>query len=283
MRSLVEQVSTVLLLADYYKDELEQKLLDAKSIAKYRQQLTFFCEWLAGREPSAKLGRLFLAELRRNGYSRASIHSYYAAIRPFLRWLKIDFTLKLKKVKRLPQYHTRDEFERILDTIAKRKDNWAAKNKQRDLLIFKVLAHTGLRKSELLALRCQDIKGGYLFVLRGKGEKQRAIPLTNKLRAKINEYIQQKELAPADRLFPLEKTRLGVIVRGWGLKAGIKGISPQQLRHYFATRLIELGAELRKVQELLGHADISTTAIYLDVVPHHLKETVELLEEDESD
>lgn len=279
VKSLESQLLSIITLGAYCR-QLQIKDLSPASIEKYTQQLSSFCDWLGEREPSADLAELFLADLRQKGYSRASIRAYYAAIRPFLKHFGIEFNLKLKKVKRLPQYHTRDEFVRILDTIAKRKDNWAAKNKRRDLLIFKVLAFTGVRRSELLSVRCQDIKECYLFIREGKGEKQRVIPLTNKLCEEVDNYIQWARLAPADRLFPLSKTRLGVIVRGYASKAGIEGITPHQLRHYFATRLVERGARLRSIQELLGHGDISTTAIYLDVVPSHLKETVELLEEE---
>lgn len=282
MRSLESQLLTVITLGDYC-EQLQVKDLSPASIEKYKQQLSFFCDWLGEREPSADLAKLFLANLRQKGYNRASIRSYYAAIRPFLQYLEIEFNLKLKKIKRLPQYHTRDEFERVLDTIAERKDNWAAKNKRRDLLIFKFLAFTGVRRSELLSVRCQDIKECYLFIRQGKGEKQRVIPLTKKLCEEVNDYIHWAKLSPSNQLFPLSKTRLCAIVRGYAAKAGIKDITPHQLRHYFATRLIEKGARLRSIQELLGHEDISTTAIYLDVVPYHLKETVELLEEDESD
>ena len=76
------------------------------------------------------------------------------------------------------------------------------------------------------------------------------------------------------------KNRLDRMVRESAVKAGLADITPHQLRHCFATWLVERGAEVRKVQELLGHADISTTAMYLDVIPRHLKATIELLEDE---
>lgn len=280
MRSLQDQLSSVVLLADYCWQELElKKELAPLTIAKYKQQLTFFCNWLEGREPSAELGALFIAELRQKGYSRASIRLYYAAIRPFLYWLEIPFDLKLKKIKRLPSYHSHNEFERLLDIVRQRKDNWATKNQQRDLLILKTFALTGIRKTELLSIRCQDINECYLFIHHGKGDKPGVVPLKKTLYAQLTDYIKQKNLAPVDRIFPLSPTRLGVIVRGYAAKAGV-GFTPHQLRHLFATSLIEKGAHIGQVQELLRHDDPSTTALYLDVVPAHLKETVELLEDD---
>jgi len=280
VRPLQDQLSTIALLADYCQQELETKRdLEPLSIAKYKQQLTLFCNWLGERDPSGELATLFLAELRQQSYSRSSIRSYYAAIRPFLKWRGIEFKLKLKKIRRLPHYHTKDEFDRLIQAIAQRQDTWA-KNKERDILIIKTLGNTGLRRSELLALNCQDIKQGFLFVYHGKGERDRVIPLIKSLNAGLNDYINKNHLAPADRLFSIGPNRLARMIREAAARAGLSGITAHQLRHYFATSLVERGAELRKVQELLGHEDISSTAIYLDVVPGHLRSTVELLEDE---
>jgi integrase/recombinase XerD len=279
-RSLQEQLSTIALLADYCQQELETKKdLAPLTISKYKQQLNFFCKWLGEREPSAQMGALFLSELRQNGYSRPSIHLYYAAIRPFLYWLKMPFDLKLKKIKRLPLYHTKEEFDRLIQGITQRQDTWA-KNKKRDTLIIKTLAYSGLRRSELLSLRCQDIKGEFLFVYHAKGNHDRVIPLIKSLKNQITSYIAENHLLPADKLFAIGPNRLDRMIREAAARAGLANITAHQLRHFFATRLIEKGAELRKVQELLGHADISTTALYIDVVPWHLKQTVKLLEDE---
>lgn len=278
-RPLQEQLSAIVLLQDYYSQNLELKDLEPVSIQKYKQQLTLFCDWLGEREPSAELAKVFLSELRQKDYSRASIHAYYAALRPFLHWLKIPLDLKLKKVKHLPGYHTKEEFDRLIQAIAERQDTWA-KNKERDILIVRTLAYTGLRRSELLSLRCQHIKGEFLFIYQAKGSKDRVIPLTKSLKNELTNYVKKNHLLPADRLFPLGPNRLARMIREAGARAGLANITPHQLRHYFATRLIERGAEIRKVQELLGHQDISTTALYIDVVPGHLKQTIELLEDE---
>jgi len=279
-RSMQEQISTIALLSEYCREELQRKRdLAPLSISKYKQQLTLFCDWLGDREPSAELAILFLSELREQGYSRASIHAYYAAVKPFLNWRGIEFKLKLKKVKRLPHYHTKDEVDRLIQAIGDRQDSWT-KNKERDMLIIKTLAYTGLRRSELLALKCQDIKQGFLFVYKGKGERDRVIPLIRGLNAKLNDYISKGHLAPGDRLFPIGPNRVARMIREAAARAGLANITAHQLRHFFATRLVEKGAEIQKVQELLGHEDISSTVIYLDVVPTHLKLTVELLEDE---
>jgi len=275
---LTAKVSRTVLLSLYEKEFLQELELSHASIAKYKQQVTTFCEWLGQREPSAELAKSFLIQLKTSGYSNASIRSYYAAIKPFLKWLHIEFKQKIKKEKRLPRYHARGELDRLIQAIANRKDSWA-KNAERDILIVKVLAYTGIRRSELLSLKCQDIANGFLFVRQGKGKKDRVIPLVKSLQPEITNYINRHNLAPIDRLFPLSTNRLDRIVRESADRAGLSGITPHQLRHAFATWLTERGAEIRKVQELLGHEDISTTAIYLDVIPSHLKSTVELLED----
>jgi integrase/recombinase XerD len=279
-RSLLDQISTIALIDDYCKNELELKReLSPLSIVKYKQQLSFFCDWLGERKPSAELGALFISELRQSGYKNTSVHSYYAAIRPFLYWLNIPFDLKLKKIRRLPRYHTKDEFDRLIQSIAERHDAWA-KNKERDILIVKTLAYTGLRRSELLSLRCQDIKGEFLFIYHAKGNRDRVIPLNQTLKKDLSNYTTSRHLLPADRLFAIGPNRLDRMIRDSAARAGLTNITPHQLRHFFATRLVEKGAEVRKVQELLGHEDITSTAIYLDVVPGHLKQTIELLNDD---
>ena len=279
MRSLQDQISTLIRLADYYKQDLLLKDLSPVTIAKYRQQLTSFCDWLGEREPSIDLAKLFFSELRQKGYKTATIRSYYAALSPYFAYLHMPLKLKLKKEKHLPRYHTQDEFNRLIQAIADRQDNWA-KNKERDILIVKTLAFTGLRRSELLSLRCEDIKGNFVFVSRGKGGRDRVIPLIASLRAELSAYIDRNHLAPGDRCFPIGPNRLARMIREAAAKAGLKHITPHGLRHYFATMLVARGAQLRAVQELMGHEDISTTAIYLDVIPAHLTSTIKLLEEE---
>lgn len=264
---------------DFYLKQVGLEDLTPATLRLRQGQLSIFHAWLADREPSADAARLFLAELRNKGYRRNTLRSYYHALKPYLAYLEIPFKVKFKTERRLPRYHSRDDLARILDVIARRDDKWAAL-KKRDRLIFRTLAMSGLRRAELLALRCRDVKEGYLFVYRGKGDKDRVAPISRKLSLEILDYIRERGVEPSDRLFPLGKTRLDTLVKGYARKAGIDDLTPHGLRHYFATRLLELRADLRHVQELLGHADISTTAIYLDVIPEHLRQTVELLEEE---
>jgi len=273
-----KQISDQVVL-DFYLKQLQLEDLTPATLRLRQRQVTIFQAWLADREPSADAAKLFLAELRNKGYQRNTLRSWYHAVKPYLAYLEIPFKVRIKKDKRLPRYHSREDLARIFAVISARDDKWAAL-KKRDRLIIRTLALSGLRRSELLALRCRDVKEGYLFVYRGKGDKDRVAPIPRKLSLELLDYIRESGVEPSSRLFPMGKSRLDSMVKNYALKAGIDDLTPHGLRHYFATRLLELRANLRNVQELLGHADISTTAIYLDVIPEHLRQTVELLEEE---
>jgi site-specific recombinase XerD len=265
--------------ASVYLEQLKLLDITTATFNNRRQRLRIFHAWLGDRELSPETAKLFLAELRQKGYARGTVRCYYYTLKPYFVYLEMPFKVRIKGGRRLPRYHSREDIVRILDAISARDDKWA-ELKTRDRLIFRTLAMSGLRRSELLALRCRDVKEGYLFVYRGKGDKDRVAPIPRKFSHEILDYIREGELGPADRLFPIGRARLDALVKGYALKAGIDDLSTHSLRHYFATRLLELGADIRKVQELLDHADISTTAIYLDVIPLHLRQAVELLEEE---
>lgn len=273
-----KQIAWVVAL-DLYLEQLGLEDIVPATLRLRRGQLRHYHRWLGDREPSAETARLFLAELRANGYQRDTLRSYYYALRPYLAYLEIPLKMRFKREKRLPRYHSREDIARILDIIAGRDDRWS-KLKKRDRLIFRTLALSGLRRAELLALKCRDVKEGYLFVYRGKGDKDRVAPIPRRLSFEILDYCRDNGIAPSDGLFPIRKARLDSLVKGYALRAGIDDLTPHGLRHYFATRLLELGADIRKVQELLDHESIKTTAIYLDVIPEHLRQTVELLEEE---
>ncbi len=263
---------------DHYLDQLQQQDIELSTWRLRRAQVRAWHTWLGDRPPGAQYGQLFLAELREKGYTRGTVRGYYHAIKQYLAYLEIPFKVKLHNEKRLPRYHSREDVNRILDVIEQRRDNWR-ELRTRDRLIFRTLAMSGLRRAELLALRVRDVKEGYLFVSRGKGDKDRVAPVPRKVSLDLLDYIKDRAFEPSARIFPIGRSRLDDLVKSYALKAGIDDLTPHSLRHYFATRLLELGADLRSLQELLAHSDIGTTAIYLDVLPARLRETVELLEE----
>ena len=283
MTTIEAQAHAITLLKDYLTElSLSNQDLSPSTLAKYKHCLEYFLSWLQGQPLSAQAAKMFLAELREQGYKPRSVQLYYHAIKPFLEFQGIPFKLKFKKPRELPQYHSTQDLNSILDIASSRTDNWA-KLKQRDMLILLMLALTGVRASELLNLRPCDITGEFIFVRKGKGSKDRTIPLAKTLAGPLKDYIKTAGITPTARLFSVQRKRLYVIVKQYAMAAGINDVSPHTLRHYFATSLVERGAQLKAVQELLGHADISTTAIYLDLIPSHLKSSIALLDESVSE
>jgi integrase/recombinase XerD len=270
------QAQTIAQFASYL-DELSLQDVTQKYRSATTQRLGVFQAFLESQSPSPYLAKKFLACLRDKGYKPATIKAYYVAIKPFLEYLGIPFKVKLRQPRRLPAYHSVTQVNSLLQVVTSRRGRWA-KLKHRDELIILMLALTGLRKSELLNLRPCDIAGGFIHVRSGKGDKDRVIPLATDLVNPLAAYIKSNNITPPERLFSIKARALYSIVKRYAMAAGIPDLSPHTLRHFFATTLVEKGAQLRAVQELLGHTSIATTAIYLDVVPAHLKSTISLLD-----
>jgi len=217
----------------------------------------------------------FLVYLRQEGFTSTTIRCYYHALKPFLAYLGIPLQVKFKRSRKLPSYHTPDQVKAILNAISFRNDNWN-KLKKRDTVIVLMFAYTGIRRGELLGLRVRDLNyHNRMLKVKGKGDKERTIPIADVLYEPLRKYT--KRLQPGDRLFPIQPRRLWAIVSRYANAAGVENFHPHSFRHYFATQLVEAGENLKTVQELLGHADISTTAIYLDIVPKHLTSAVSKL------
>jgi integrase/recombinase XerD len=182
--------------------------------------------------------------------------------------------------KRLPGVLSKREVE---DLLAQPESSHAGG--QRDCAMLEVLYATGLRASELVGLKLLDVnlEAGYVRTL-GKGSKERIVPMGDKAIGSVREYVSGGRLLlkkglNSPYLFlnfrgqPLTRQGFWKIVRKYGRKAGIrKKITPHSLRHSFASHLLEAGADLRSVQVMLGHADISTTQIYTHVTRERLKE-----------
>ena len=277
--SLELQINTISQFASYF-DELALQLTTPKYRREVTQRLRAFQDFIGEQPVTPYQAKRFLAYLRDQGRKPTTILSYYHAIKLFLEFLGFPFKLKLQKARHLPAYHSTAQVNSMLEVAANRSDNWARLSK-RDCLIILMLALSGARESELLNLRCCDcdLAQGYIRIRSGKGDKDRAIPLSLTLAKPLSEYIRKQELSPMDPLFSIKARELYNIVKKYALAVGIPDLSPHTLRHFFATSLVERGAQLRAVQELLGHSNINTTAIYLDVVPQHLKNVVSLLDE----
>ncbi|MBI1988085.1 MAG: site-specific tyrosine recombinase XerD [Nitrospinae bacterium] len=248
--------------------------------------------WGGDLEELKRLGRPeildYLSQLRQRGLSQASLASHLAALRAFFRFLVAeghlsqDPTADLESPgleRRLPKVLNGEEVEALLDQPDPRTPLG-----QRDAAMLELMYATGLRVSELISLTLNDLnlEAGYLKS-RGKGGKERLVPLGELASQKAREYVDGARSQWARdqdhyRLF-LNRSGKGLtrqgfwkLIKGYARKAGIEGeISPHSLRHSFATHLLEGGADLRSVQQMLGHADISTTQIYTRVRKERLR------------
>jgi len=260
-----------------YRAEISLHDLAPTTYKSYLVCLDHFQSWLEGRPITSQNAKLFLATLRSQGHKPATIRQHYAVIKPLLAHLGIELKLKLRSEHRLPPYHTTDQLAAMLESSSHRSDTHR-RLAERDTLIILTLALTGMRKSELINLTRANITRDYIYIRSAKGNKDRTVPLSKQLRAPLELYIYNHHIEPAERIFPLTGNRIYHIIKRCATAAGIDNISPHSLRHYFATTLIESGATLNAVQQLLGHTSIKTTSIYLDLVPRHLQATIAILD-----
>lgn len=267
--------------------------LAANTLAAYRRDLTACARWLHGQgrcldtADSSDIQAWFAAE---HGQSRASTaNRRLASLRRYYTWaLRQGHTqhnpcLELRTVKQPARFpHTLSEQQ--VEALLQAPDTTTELG-MRDRAMLETLYATGLRVSELVSLRILDVSltEGVIRVSQGKGGKDRLVPLGAQAQDWIEDYLQQARPAllgmrHSEALFvtvraaAMTRQAFWLIVRKHAEQAGIRSpLSPHVLRHAFATHLLNHGADLRVVQLLLGHADISTTQIYTHVARERLK------------
>jgi integrase/recombinase XerC len=229
--------------------------------------------------------RGFLAELQKSGIRKSSLSRKVAALRSFFRHLHREGrlsrnpagTLQLPKPdKPLPTYLTHDEADHLM-----RAPQGASPLRLRDRAILETLYSTGIRVGEISSLDREDLslEEGLIRVM-GKGRKERIVPIGEHAMRAIEAYVHGEEKSPRSRgpLFHNFRggrlTPRGIynIIRKYAGPVTEKRITPHSLRHSFATHLLDGGADLRSVQEMLGHANLSTTQKYTHVSMNHLME-----------
>ncbi|MGB9750058.1 MAG: site-specific tyrosine recombinase XerD [Caldisericia bacterium] len=228
----------------------------------------------------------FLVFLSKKKLKPASLRRKISALRSFYKFLireeflendpTMDLTLP-KKEKILPDVISVEEIEKLVNIIP--KEGFKGK---RDRALIELLYSSGLRVSEIINLKINevDLKNGYLKCF-GKGSKERIVPFGTFAKNLLVDYIEErnKNNINSDLLFVTKKgekllrQHINNILNYYAKKSKLKKkIHPHMLRHSFATHLLERGADLRSVQELLGHVDISTTQIYTHLTKEHLRE-----------
>ena len=272
-----------------------ERRLSVNSVESYAHDLVLLQRFAAGLGTLVeRLTRQRLEELVRQlmseGRSPRSVARAIACYRGFYRFLVIDNRLKSNPAdqlraprswKALPRHLSIEEVDRLL-----KQPDVRTPRGLRDRALIELLYATGLRVSELTSLRPADVNldASYLTCT-GKGEKQRIVPMGDEATAWVRRYLRESRPAllgkrNSARLFVNARgggpglTRVGFwkILKAYGRTAGVTAtLSPHMLRHSFATHLLERGADLRAIQMMLGHADLSTTQIYTHVLQQRMR------------
>ena len=269
-----------------------EKGLAPNTLASYERDLKKYFSAMRGKDPDGIIPadvNSFLSVLSESGIAAPSIARNLAAVRGFHKFLQIDGlaqsdpTVNLETPrgwKRLPK--TLSMFE--VDSLLSQPDLLTLLG-LRDKAMLELLYATGIRVSELVGLRLQDVnlERGFLVVM-GKGSKERAVPLGEAAAGAVRSYLEHArplllKNSASESLF-ISARRRGITrqmfwerIKLHARTAGItSSISPHTLRHCFATHLLDNGADLRAVQAMLGHADISTTQIYTHVSRERLRQ-----------
>ncbi|WP_308662201.1 site-specific tyrosine recombinase XerD [uncultured Alistipes sp.] len=272
-----------------------EKRLSENTVESYMRDLRQFAHFVLRLwdVPPRKVGRemieRYMAWLYDHGREKSSQARNLSGIRSFFNFLLLDeqidaspaeFVEAPKCGRQLPDVLTTGEIDRIIAAV----DTSTAKG-LRDSAMLEVLYSCGLRVSELTSLRLSDLFFGEGYIrVTGKGNKQRLVPVSAAARDKIQLYLEERRKARTNgevlflnnRGRGLTRVMVFTILREAARRAGItKHISPHTFRHSFATHLIEGGAGIRQVQEMLGHESILTTEIYTHLNREHLRRTVE--------
>ena len=281
--------------AEYHRYIRLEKRLSSNSIEAYMRDFEEFMHYIlrmyevAPERVEGVMIERYLGWLYDQGRSGASQARRLSGIKSLYNFMLLTDRIEQlptelikapKPGRLLPDTLTLDEIDSLLSTF----DITTAKG-CRDSAIVEVLYSCGLRVSELTSLRLQDLFFGEGFIrVVGKGDKQRIVPVSSAARDKIQLYIEfrtpkqrsEPTLFLNNRGTPLTRVMVFNIIKGAANLAGInKQISPHTLRHSYATHLLEGGANIRQVQELLGHESIVTTEIYTHLDSKHLSRVVE--------
>jgi len=282
-----------------------EKGASGNTIAAYRNDLSQLEDFFGARKnghssiqwPGVAQNQVmdYILHLKSQSYAEATVARKVAAVKSFFSFMQAEGRVKVnptetlaspKVGKSLPKPLTVQEIDELLEQPARRSTPEA----KRDRAMLELMYATGLRVTELVSLDIEDInvEGEKPYVrLLGKGNRERQIPLLEQPAQEVSDYMRfarprlvgeraEHALFVNRRGERLTRQGFWLILRGYAAEAGILGrVTPHTLRHSFATHMLRGGMDIHKVQELLGHANISTTQVYTQVSREHIREAYE--------
>ena len=275
-----------------------EKGVSSHTVRAYQSDLLFFKEWSNKRgfkedRIEHSTIRQYLGYMQQQGYSRSTMARKFATLRSYFKFLNRENYLDANPIeglttpkleKRLPNFLYLEEINNLLASPSG-EDPISL----RDKAMLEVLYSTGLRVSELVGLNLDAIDSSNMIRVEGKGGKERLVPVGSYALRALNEYFKKRgELLNNAIRLKIEPGTTALFLNRWGKRISDRGIrfiinkylrtaninktvSPHILRHTFATHLLDRGADLRIVQEMLGHKSLSTTQIYTHVTRERLK------------
>ncbi len=259
-----------------FRFNLKLKGFSENTISSYLNDLKGFADFFSNKSLNEQNLLKYRDELVNKHYAASTFNRKLSSIRAFLKFLnksglaEIDYSLlkNKKNNRKAPNYIAKDVIYKAL-------------TKDRDGLIIRMMYATGLRISELVNLKISDILFDSGFIrIKGKGNKERFIPIDEKSLEGIKEYVKIRGynykgyLFLSNRKKPFTRQGMWKVIKKKFRKLGLD-IKPHMLRHMFATHMIENGANIRAVQEMLGHESVVTTQIYTEITDNSLKEALD--------
>ncbi len=284
--------TTVERATDNFVRHLRERNASAHTIKAYTGDLDAFAAYVGSRDWKTidhVVIRGFLSHLYDKGLSKTSVARALAAVRSLYRWLAQEGLVEQNPAKlvstprlavKLPRVPTIEEVNAVLDG----KMPEAASFPERDRLLLELLYGCGIRNSELVGINLEDVRlSNEAILIRGKGKKERYVPFGESVRNALASYLpwRQQLLAARKKITPallvnqrggrLTTRSVGRIVKRIAVAKGLSpDVHPHTLRHAFGTHLLEEGADLRSIQELLGHERLATTQRYTQLSVQHM-------------
>ncbi len=252
-------------LAAYEKVGLFQRSVNQNTAYRYRGALLRYQLFLGENPPSLAATGEYLGLLRKSDFDPSTLRIYRAAIAGYHQWRgeELKFTVKVPETS--ARYVPWELVQRMLEL---------ASAKPHDQLILRLMTDAGLRRDEVVKLRLSNIEGSKLR-FRGKGGKERMVPMTDELKKLVDQFSAGK--ARDASLVELGEKGVYLMVKRYGLLAGMPDIAPHDLRRAFGTHLLNVTGNIRIVQEILGHSNVNTTQAYTAVTFSNMEEAIKRL------